>query len=191
MATFTLPDPTKLDADTDSISEARPELKLTADAVVEMGTAWNANGGNFGTAGNYEGLSYASETINVVNAGTYNLDKTKTIHVLDYGTLVSDSAGDDATIKLNLDNLLDVNLRGQRHLVIMQGTVPAGQRMALLPFINSKRARGANSATEFAITLQQGTDIHMFFLYPVSNTAIFIDSKDLTGSIEEVHIEAP
>lgn len=48
---ITLPDSTKFDADTDRISDSRPELKKISDAVNTLAGQWNTNGDNFGVSG--------------------------------------------------------------------------------------------------------------------------------------------
>lgn len=188
MALVTLPDPTKLDNEADKISSARPEIKLTADAVVEMGTAWNNNGGSFGDTSGFD-----SETIDTsTHDGVYNLDNTKTVHILNCGTIAQDSAGDTKHIvKLNLDNLLSATA-GERHTIIIKGTVPVNIGIEVLQFINNKRARGSLSSSEIAITLPNAIDIHAYFLTPVGDSKIFCDQGNSSVNIiNEVLEEGP
>lgn len=99
MATVTLPDPTKLDADTDSISEARPEIKLTADAVVEMGTSWNNNGGSFGVSGGFDAPN--DQTVgDTVTSFTPTSNVTR--------IQITGGSGSNPTLNLNCD-LINMN----------------------------------------------------------------------------------
>jgi len=102
MATVNLPDPTKLDSDTDSISEARPELKKIADAIVELGGQWNTNGGNFGGGG--VEFPFTTNTFQITMGGSLTLPFEYATNFIEVGYDSDDSAGGGGEIEIKMDN---------------------------------------------------------------------------------------
>lgn len=173
---ITLPDSTYFDNDNDSIKDSRPELKKISDAVNTLATEWNNNGDSFGT-----GVG-GSETLDATSHDTFttDLDQTKTIHILNAGTLVSDSAGDYHEIKMNVDNLLS-SPAGTIHYFILSCTGTSNIIPVIIPYINSKRTIN-EVAVYNAWEFLENVDTGVVRVTVLSSTKILVENQTISGT---------
>jgi hypothetical protein len=200
---ISLPDSTKFDADSDKISTSRAELKKISDAVNTLATEWNNQGDTFGGAGanlvagdgivitqpdsagsSTISVNLQSETIDGTThlAFTTDPDQTKTIHIVNAGTLVSDSAGDYHEIYMNVDNLLS-SPPGTIHYFILSCTGAPDIIPAIKPHINSKR-----TINEFDVyngwEFRENTDTGVVRVTVLSSTKIMVENEGILGGWE-------
>lgn len=198
---ISLPDSNAFDADSDKISTSRAELKKISDAVNTLATEWNNQGDTFGggaganlvagdgivitqpdSAGSSTiSVNLQSETIDGTAHDTFttNPDQTKTIHIVNAGTLVSDSAGDYHEINMNVDNLLS-SPPGTIHYFILSCTGAPNIIPTIKPYINSKR-----TINEFDVykswDYPANVDTWVTRVTVLSSTKLLSESYSVTG----------
>lgn len=178
MPTVTLPDATKFDADSDKISDSRPELKIMADAINTIGSDYNA-----GTLGGLSEQTEESLAVTVVdtnfNSGTkvtLSSAATTTVHLCSVSATVTGTKG----FRVECSNL-EV---GITHFVQMHAsTVGAGDRIGCQLLFNDSELDDS-TGSQHRPTSADAEPRHGFSITRLGSNRFLLQDRDFQGILD-------